>query len=55
MFTLLLDKTIYMIKIAKVIMHIGIFTDTYYPAINGVSASTQYFTEELVRRGHHRE
>ena len=34
-------------------MHIGIFTDTYYPAINGVSASTQYFTEELVRRGHH--
>ncbi|MBN2442939.1 MAG: glycosyltransferase [Spirochaetales bacterium] len=34
-------------------MHIGIFTDTYYPAINGVSASTQYFTEELARRGHH--
>jgi glycogen synthase len=34
-------------------MHIGIFTDTYYPAINGVSASTLYFTEELARRGHH--
>ncbi|MBN2533719.1 MAG: glycosyltransferase [Spirochaetales bacterium] len=34
-------------------MHIGIFTDTYYPVINGVSASTLYFTEELVRRGHH--
>jgi 1,2-diacylglycerol 3-alpha-glucosyltransferase len=34
-------------------MHIGIFTDTYYPVINGVSASTLYFSKELVKRGHH--
>jgi 1,2-diacylglycerol 3-alpha-glucosyltransferase len=33
-------------------LRIGIFTDTYYPTINGVSASTQYFAEELSRRGH---
>lgn len=34
-------------------MHIGIFTDTYYPTINGVSASTLYFTNEFIKRGHH--
>ncbi|MBN1696935.1 MAG: glycosyltransferase [Spirochaetales bacterium] len=34
-------------------MHIGIFTDTYYPVINGVSTSTLSFSEELVKRGHH--
>jgi len=34
-------------------MRIAIFTDTFYPCINGVSASTLYFAEELVKRGHH--
>lgn len=34
-------------------MRIGFFTDTYYPTINGVSASTEYFAEELAALGHH--
>jgi 1,2-diacylglycerol 3-alpha-glucosyltransferase len=34
-------------------MHIGIVTATYYPCINGVSASTLAFAKEFVRMGHH--
>lgn len=34
-------------------LRIAISTDTYYPTINGVSASTLYFSEELAKLGHH--
>ncbi|MBN1410060.1 MAG: glycosyltransferase [Spirochaetales bacterium] len=34
-------------------LRIGIFSDTYYPTINGVSASTLYFSKELAKLGHH--
>jgi 1,2-diacylglycerol 3-alpha-glucosyltransferase len=34
-------------------MHIGIISATYYPCINGVSASTLAFAKEFVQRGHH--
>ncbi len=40
-------------KNQKRMMRIGFFTDTYYPTINGVSASTEYFAEELAALGHH--
>jgi 1,2-diacylglycerol 3-alpha-glucosyltransferase len=34
-------------------MHIGIVSATYYPCINGVSASTLAFAKEFEQRGHH--
>lgn len=34
-------------------MNIGIFTDAYYPQINGVVISTQILKEELENQGHH--
>jgi len=34
-------------------MNVGIFTDAYYPQINGVVISTQILKEELERLGHH--
>ena len=34
-------------------MNIGIFTDAYYPQINGVVISTQTLKEELENLGHH--
>jgi 1,2-diacylglycerol 3-alpha-glucosyltransferase len=34
-------------------LRIAFATDTFYPTINGVSASTLYFAEELARLGHH--
>jgi len=33
-------------------MRIGIFTDIYKPAINGVTTSIETFREELTRKGH---
>lgn len=33
-------------------MKIALVTDTYYPRINGVSASTQIFAQEFVKLGH---
>jgi len=33
-------------------MNIGIFTDCYYPQINGVVTSVMTLREELIRRGH---
>ena len=33
-------------------MNIGIFTDTYYPQINGVVTSTCMLKEQLEKRGH---
>lgn len=33
-------------------MRIGIFSDTYYPHINGVSTSIKMLEEELIRKGH---
>lgn len=34
-------------------LRIALATDTFYPTINGVSASTLYFAEELAALGHH--
>jgi len=34
-------------------LRIAIATDTFYPTINGVSASTLYYAEELAALGHH--
>lgn len=34
-------------------MNIGIFTDCYYPQINGVVTSVRILEEELLKRGHH--
>lgn len=34
-------------------MNIGIFTDAYYPQINGVVISTQILKDELEKLGHH--
>lgn len=34
-------------------MNIGIFTETYYPEINGVATSSYMLKNELERRGHH--
>lgn len=34
------------------VMNIGIFTDTYYPQINGVVTSINLLEKELTRRGH---
>lgn len=34
-------------------MKIGMFTDTFYPCINGVSASSLYYAKELAKMGHH--
>lgn len=34
-------------------MNIGIFTETYYPEINGVATSSYMLKIELERRGHH--
>jgi 1,2-diacylglycerol 3-alpha-glucosyltransferase len=33
-------------------MRIGIFTDCYYPQINGVVTSVMMLKEELTKRGH---
>ncbi|WP_062052558.1 glycosyltransferase [Bacillus sp. JCM 19034] len=33
-------------------MNIGIFTDTYYPQINGVVTSINLLEKELIKRGH---
>ncbi len=33
-------------------MRIGLFTDTYYPEINGVAASVYLLRQELIKRGH---
>ncbi|MDR2899785.1 MAG: glycosyltransferase family 4 protein, partial [Clostridiales bacterium] len=33
-------------------MNIGIFTDTYYPQINGVATSTRILEHELNKLGH---
>lgn len=33
-------------------MNIGIFTDTYYPQINGVVTSVRTLEKELAKRGH---
>jgi 1,2-diacylglycerol 3-alpha-glucosyltransferase len=33
-------------------MRIGMFTESYWPVINGVSTSVETFRRELVRRGH---
>ena len=33
-------------------MRIGIFSDTYYPHINGVSTSIKMLEEELIKKGH---
>ena len=33
-------------------MKIGLFTDTFYPEINGVATSCLTLEQELTRRGH---
>lgn len=33
-------------------MHIGLFTDCYYPQVNGVVTSVKTLEEELIKRGH---
>lgn len=33
-------------------MKIGLFSDTYYPQINGVSTSVQQLADELIKHGH---
>ena len=33
-------------------MNIGIFTDTYFPQLNGVATSVQTLRRELEKRGH---
>ncbi len=34
-------------------MNIGLFTDTYFPQINGVGTSVHTLCQELTRKGHH--
>lgn len=33
-------------------MNIGIFTDTYYPHVNGVATSIKMLKDEMQKRGH---
>ena len=33
-------------------MRVGIFSDTYYPHINGVSTSIKMLEDELIKKGH---